>query len=672
MTDRVKRFLDYYNKREYRKLRLVKNEDCTDQINEKDPLMFSTKGLELICSKEKPLLYTADDLFGFNRYNANLPVIVGYNDKNEGQFYNITVDYESALEKGISGITDDARQRYATADDIAKNFYDAMFLVEKICLNLTELYRNFAVEQGNDQLAKALETVPMRGATSYYEALITIKFIQFILRLNRNKHITIGRFDKYMKPYFDMSIKAGQTIEELTELTELWFIAMNFDADIYEGIQQGDNGQSMVLGGYDENGIDIFNDLSEVCLHSSEELSLIDPKINLRVNKDTPLALYERATRLTKQGLGFPQYNNDDVVIDGLVQLGYDLRDARDYTVAACWEFIIPRCGTEIPNIGVMNFPLMVERATQKSLATCETFDEFFQKTVDEIKDSCDWIVDRYNKRRYPHDALLSMLILPCVETGREIYYNGAKYRNFGIHGAGLSTAADTLSAIKTVVFDEKSVSVDELLDALKADFVGYETLQKKLLACPKMGNNEDLPDKLGGMLLDAFAKNLNGRKNGVGGIYRAGTGSAMEYVLSARRVGATADGRKAQAPFGSSFSPSLNAKLNGPLSAIQSFTKYDMKNVINGGPFTIEIHDTVFRNDEGEKKVAMLVKTFIDLGGHQIQINAINREKLLDAQAHPEKYPGLIVRVWGWSGYFNELDVEYQNHVIARTEFTV
>ena len=134
--------------------------------------------------------------------------------------------------------------------------------------------------------------------------------------------------------------------------------------------------------------------------------------------------------------------------------------------------------------------------------------------------------------------------------------------------------------------------------------------------------------------------------------------------------MGATADGRKAQEPFGCSYSPSLQATLNGPLSAIQSFTKTDLSKTINGGPFTIEIHDTVFRNEDGEKKVAALIKSFFDLGGHQMQINAINRDRLLDAQKHPEKYPNLIVRVWGWSGYFNELAPEFQDHVIRRCEY--
>jgi formate C-acetyltransferase len=145
-----------------------------------------------------------------------------------------------------------------------------------------------------------------------------------------------------------------------------------------------------------------------------------------------------------------------------------------------------------------------------------------------------------------------------------------------------------------------------------------------------------------------------------------------MGYITYAAKVDATADGRLAGAPYASSFSPSPNARPSGPLSAIQSFTKFDMRKICNGGPFTIEIHDTVFRNDEGERKVAQLVKSYIDLGGHQIQINAINRDRLLDAQAHPEQYPNLIVRVWGWSGYFCELDREYQDHIIQRVEFGV
>ena len=248
----------------------------------------------------------------------------------------------------------------------------------------------------------------------------------------------------------------------------------------------------------------------------------------------------------------------------------------------------------------------------------------------------------------------------------------GAVYNNYGAHGVGISTAADSIAAVKTAVFDDKKCSAKELVEAIEADFEGYSELRNYLLSCAKMGNNDDSVDCYGDFLMDIFSDAFSQYRNLYGGVLRAGTGSAMEYLLSAEKVGATPDGRHAKTAFGSSFSPSPIARLNGPLSCIQSFTKYDLTKIINGGPLTMEIHDNTFRNQEGVKKVAALVKAFVDLGGHQIQLNSINRDVLLDAQKNPEKHKNLIVRVWGWSGYFNELDVEYQNHIISRTEFTV
>ena len=169
-----------------------------------------------------------------------------------------------------------------------------------------------------------------------------------------------------------------------------------------------------------------------------------------------------------------------------------------------------------------------------------------------------------------------------------------------------------------------------------------------------------------------AFSQNLQGKPNNKGGVYRAGTGTANNYVEAAATVGATPDGRKAGDHFGTNFSPALTTKVDVPLSCIQSFTKFDLKKIVNGGPLTMEIHDTVFHHEGGVQKVAALVRAFIQLGGHQLQLNSVNRERLLDAREHPEDYQNLIVRVWGWSGYFVELDPEYQEHVIKRTEYTV
>jgi formate C-acetyltransferase len=269
--------------------------------------------------------------------------------------------------------------------------------------------------------------------------------------------------------------------------------------------------------------------------------------------------------------------------------------------------------------------------------------------------------------------SFLSLFIDGCLEKARDLTEGGAKYNNDGSHGAGIANAADALAAIRLRVYEEKSISKEDLLAALDANFEGYEEIRNLLLSAPKMGNNDEYVDSIACRLMDTFATTLNGLPNGrFGGVWRAGTGSAQEYVRSSCDVPATADGRLAGDVYGCSYSPAITSKLDGPLSVIQSFTKFDLERISNGGPLTIELHDTVFRNEEGEKKVAQLVKAFVHLGGHQLQLNSINRDRLLEAQAHPENYPNLIVRVWGWSGYFCELDKAYQDHIIRRTEFSV
>ena len=670
MNKRVQDRLNYINSKEYHKYRVSEPFDVTDILKDASPMMETTKLFTLACDREEPLLI-GDDIFGFNRYHTELPHDEHVDKIKDAIRFsgNMIIDYASFLKGGINGILRKIDDFYGVNED-SHELYDCMKLCLKSMENIALKYKNIAKKEGNTKLAKALENVPMNGATSYYEALIDVRFLSFILRLARIQHITLGRFDVYMKPYFDMSINEGISEEEILELTELFFISMNIDTDLYDGVQKGDNGQSMVLGGLNEEGKDVFSALSEICLFASEELKLIDPKINLRVNKNTPIEFYERATRLTKQGLGFPQYSNDDVVIPFMMKLGYEFKDAINYGVAACWEVITSGLASDLPNAETMNFPLIVERTTDKYLLTSKDFEEFKEHFKDELIKEIDDLVEHRNNMKYMPEPLMSMFINPCIERGLDHFYGGAKYANDGIHGAGIANASDALAAIKLKIFDEQSVSKETLLDALHKDFEGYDTLRNELASAPKMGNNNDYVDDIASFVMDSFASNLNNRKNSRGGVYRAGTGSAMEYILSAVKVGATADGRKAKEPFSSSFSPSLHVKTVGPLSAVQSFTKYDLTNIANGGPFTIELHNTVFRNDEGLKKVAMLVKTFIDLGGHQIQLNAINKETLLDAQLHPENYPNLIVRVWGWSGYFVELDSKYQNHIISRLDY--
>ena len=613
---------------------------------------------------EKPIAYPLD-LFGFN---------FGTPFKAHWSVGNVTVSFPAALAKGFLAIREEivnSMKRAQTEEQLS--FGQQMLDTVDEYIGGVEDQKNNARALGNTRLCDALERVPLYPATNFFEACTFVRAMMYFLRRSGATHLGLGRFDQYMYPYYLADKARGVSDAELFETLEAFFISLNHDTDLYRGIMRGDNGQSLVLGGFDKDGKSLYNELSEACVRASLELELIDPKINLRVGKNTPMEIYELATELTKKGLGFPQYCNDDVVVPGLIKLGYDPEDAYEYVVAACWEFIIPYCSGDVPNRATLNFPLAVNRAITQRLRECGSFEELLEYAKEEISADCQRNIREqwgaYEKG--VSTVALSLFTDGCIASLRDMWRGGAKYNNFGSHGAGIASAADALAAVKKLVFDEGSLSADELLEALEKDFAGAEELRKRLLACPKMGNNDDFVDSVACELMKHFGDVLNLQPNGLeGGIWRAGTGSALEYLKSAKLCPATADGRHAGAPYGTNFSPSLEAKPSGILSVIQSFSKFDMTNVINGGPLTLEIHDTVLRNDVGIKKTAALVKAFIDLGGHQLQLNSINRERLLDAWEHPEKYPHLIVRVWGWSGYWNELDRQYQEHIVKRVEF--
>jgi len=386
----------------------------------------------------------------------------------------------------------------------------------------------------------------------------------------------------------------------------------------------------------------------------------------LRVHKDTPLSVYELGTELTRAGLGFPQYSNDEVVIDGLCALGYALADARNYTVAACWEYIIPGVGMEVPNVDALSFPSVINAVLHKDI---KTFDELLDAVDKEINLRCEKTAQRYYNI-YNVPAPFTSIFMGGMASGKDIS-EGSKYNNYGVHGTGLSTAADSLAALKEIVWDEKSLSFPEFAAHVANNFAeSPELLTRLRYEMPKMGQNNDKADEMGMFLLNSFAKALEGKTNARGGIYRAGTGSAMYYLWHANELGASPDGRLKGELFSANYAPSLFAKIDGPLSVIQSFTKPDLRHVINGGPLTMEFHEGLFSDPDSISKVAMLVKSFIDRGGHQMQLNTVNREMLLDAQKNPAKYQNVIVRIWGWSAYFVELDKDYQDHVLARQEY--
>ena len=570
-----------------------------------------------------------------------------------GYLSNMSPDYEGAIADGLL-------KRREDADEYGKRIIDAI-------IDLSDRYREEARKQGREDIAKTLERVPRYGATNLREALQFFRIIHYSLWLEGNYHNTVGRFDKDIYPYFKADMENGvYTRESALELIEDFFLNFNKDSDMYVGVQQGDNGQSMVLGGIDENGNEVFSELSELCLIASKNLLMIDPKINIRVNKNTPMRIYELGSELTKAGLGFPQYSNDDVIIEGLLKLGYEIEDARNYAVAACWEMVVPKVGADVPNIGALSYPKVIDDCLHNDLENCETYEEFEACVKARIMKECDVICSSVNNLWFVPSPFMNVVYKTNV-------YEGGKYNNFGIHGTGIATAADSLAVIKKYVYDEKTISKQTLIEAVDSDFsVHSEILPILRNEAPKMGNNEELPDAAAVMLLDAFSDSLKGRTNCRGGKFRAGTGSAMFYLWHANEIGASPDGRRKGEPFGTNFSASLFAKINGPISVIKSFAKPHFTNAINGGPLTLEFASSMFTGDEAIKKIAALVKAYMDMGGHQLQLNAVNTELMHKAQEDPDKYRQLVVRIWGWSAYFVELDKDFQDHVIRRQQYTV
>lgn len=589
-----------------------------------------------------------------------------------GMLSNISPNFGSAIKEGLQSRKEkllDAREK---TDAEGRLFADSAILSIDALQNLMARYEKCAEEKGDWEMAGVIGNIRTNEAKTFREALQLLRFIHFGLWESGCYHNTLGRFDQYMYPYFRNDIDSGRlTKDEAYNLVLSFFLACNKDSDLYPGMQQGDNGQSIVLGGRDEQGNSLFNELSEMCLEASYELNLIDPKINLRVDKNTPLHIFELGARLTKRGLGFPQYDNDDVVVPGLIRKGYSPEDANDYVVAACWEFIIPGKAMDIVNIGAFSFAELVSKSVDH-LGEFSTFDEYYDYLDLQIHEGCSQIASKFKNLYIAPAPLYSVFMDGTTERMRDITLGG-KYNNFGIHGTGISCAADSIAAIRKYIFEEKTITPDTLQKALDANFEGYDEIYRMLrFDAPKMGRDDDYVDGLASRLLNSFDNALSDLTNERGGCFRAGTGTAMYYIFHAVNLKATPDGRKAGEAIPANYTPSMFLRHPGPVSVIKSFSKGDLSKTINGGPLTIELDDSIFRNEETLTKLAELIRTFVVLGGHQLQLNTLNEETLVDAKIHPELHRNLIVRVWGWSGYFVELDECYQNHIINRIKYAV
>jgi pyruvate-formate lyase len=690
MNQRLSAMRERVRSREQKEFRLTNSPDVLleSEAHRLSWMQRSARLTRRMCEAEKPLILP-DERIVFTRTTPSVPPIFSSEDwalltsgrtiHELGPISNICPDWGFVLSQGLQKRRQAAlaaRQRYSF-DSEAVEFLDCAIETIDAVLGLASRYADAARLANLPQLGEILDQVPAGPSRTFHEALQSLRLLYAVVCMSGHYHVGLGRFDQFMFPYLEADLMSGKLdIPGAEELLTEFFISLNKDTDLYPGVQQGDNGQTLILGGVTPDGKDACNELTRMVLRVARDVCMIDPKINLRISENTDLDLLMLATELTQKGLGFPQYSNDDVVIPGLIANGYSLGDARNYTVAACWEFIIPGKGLDIVNIGAVSFPASADRAIREGLCHHENFASILERVKGDIHTQVANLVEAYSHLLLPPAPFYSVLFQGCLERGRDLSF-GLVYNNFGIHGACSSNAADALASVKHFVFNEKSILPQELLVSLETNFDKGEALRTKLiLDGPKVGKNSLLADEMLKTLFDSFAEACESHlDNGRGGIIRPGTGSAMYYIWLALGhegmrepvVGATADGRRIGEPFSANLAPSPGVLADGPLSVFQSYSQIDYERICNGGPITIELSDSVFRNPEAVRQVALLVRAFAQMGCQQLQLNSLNVETLLDAKIHPELHKNLIVRVWGWSGYFCELAPEYQDHVISR-----
>ncbi|MDR3341555.1 MAG: pyruvate formate lyase family protein, partial [Treponema sp.] len=368
MTAYIRKLLDFYVvRKEHHKFRIVNPELYqpaeTYAKQGLSDVQRSAARLRWVLEQEKPVVFPGEKIT-LLRTVTKIPEIFTLEEfdsiksshaiHEQGKVSNVNARYSLLLDTGTRQKRKEIQERLAKFEKDADNSAQTEFLCAALDVldgveAFAEKYRQEALKAGDKEIAAVFERIPAGKPESFHEALQSLRLLHYCLWCSFNYHNTFGCFDQYMYPYYKNDIEKGViNAESALELLEEFFISCNKDSDLYPGMQQGDNGQSIVLGGLNVDGSESYNELSALCLDACLELRLIDPKINLRVNKKTPIELYDKGSVLTKQGLGFPQYSNDDVVIEALKRWGYTEEDACNYVVAACWEFIVPGAGMDI------------------------------------------------------------------------------------------------------------------------------------------------------------------------------------------------------------------------------------------------------------------------------------------------------------------------------------
>ncbi len=546
-------------------------------------------------------------------------------------------------------------------------------------------------------ISQVCRRVPAQAPRNFWEALQYYWFVHLgvTLELNTWDAFSPGRLDQHLLPFYQEGFKDGSlTREEAEELLECFWIKFNNQpAPPKVGVTAEESGTytdfaQINLGGVREDGSDGVNEVTYLLLDVIEQMRLLQPSTSIQVSKKNPDRFIKRATEIIRTGFGQPSVFNADLIGQELMRMGKSVTDARGGGSSGCVE--VGAFGKENYNLtGYFNLPKVLEitlhngidprsgeqlgpaTGDPRAFTSIEELYTAFEKQVNyfvEVKARGNNVIERLFARYMPC-PFLSILVDDCIAKGKDYHDGGARYNTTYIQGVGLGTMTDALTSVSYHVYDQKTFSMGELIDSLDANYEGKEVLRLMLLnRTPKYGNDDDLADRVMQRIFEIYFKAVDGRRNTKGGEYHINLLPTTVHIYFGSVTGATPDGRMAQTPLSEGISPVQGADHKGPTAVIRSAAKMD--HVRTGGTLLNQkFTPQVLNSEDGLDKLVQLIRTYFRLDGHHIQFNVVDAATLRQAQAHPEQYRSLIVRVAGYSDYFCDLSKTLQDEIITRTE---
>lgn len=639
----------------------------------------------------------------------------------------LAVNYERLLAEGLKGYEERTKAfkdalDFTDPESVDKNeFYKAVLIVIEAVHHFALRYSRLAEELAGkekdpkrkaelEEMSRICSKVPYEPASSFKEAVQSVWFIQLILQIESNGHsLSYGRFDQYMYPYYKKEIQDGtMTEEEAGEiLTCLWIKTLTINKIRSQAHTLSSAGspmyQNVTIGGQTPDKKDAVNELSFAVLKSVAQTRLTQPNLTVRYHQNINKQFFDECIEVMKLGFGMPALNNDEIIIPSFINWGVKEEDAYNYSAIGCVETAVPgKWGYRCTGMSYINFPRVLlcamnngvdltsgKRFTKgygyfKDMDSYEDLLAAWDKTVREMTRYSvivENVIDKASERDVP-DILCSALTDDCIGRGKTIKEGGAVYDFISGLQVGIANMADSLAAIKQLVYEEKKITKEQLWNAILDDFQSPENqkIQEMLVNdVPKYGNDNDDVDLLVleayDSYLDEIKKYPNTRyqRGPIGGIRYGGTSSISANVGQGMGTKATPDGRNAFEPLAEGCSPAHNADKNGPTAVFKTVSKLPTEKITGGVLLNQKMTPQMLSTEENKQKLEMLIRTFFNrLHGYHVQYNIVSKETLLDAQVHPEDHKDLIVRVAGYSAFFNVLSKKTQDDIIERTEQTL